>query len=90
MYVSKKYLKAKVTCKLKLVYACFCVAGGEEWKLVADNLGLNSDEIRFLDNRTRNPADAVLSYTANGRYLSVGELYDVLNDCDLSVLADKL
>jgi len=83
-------MEAKITCKLKLVYTCFCVAGGDEWKLVADNLGLNSEQIRFLDNRTRNPADAVLGCIANERYLSVGELYDVLNDCELPVLADKL
>jgi len=66
------------------------LCGGDEWKLVADNLGLNSDQIRFLDNRTRNPADAVLGCIANERYLSVGKLYDVLNDCELPVLADKL
>ena len=50
---------------------------------------MNSREIRFLDNRTLNPADAVLSYIAK-EGLTVGDLYDVLNECELPVLADEM
>ena len=34
-----------------------CIVGGEEWKEVAEGLGLTPREIRFLDNRTLNPFD---------------------------------
>ena len=66
------------------------VSGGDEWKLVAEKLGLNLEEIRYLDKRTLNPADALLSYIANKRYLTVGELYEVLCDCGVPVMADRL
>ena len=66
------------------------VAGGEKWKLVAEKLGLNPDEIRFLDERNKNPVDALLGFVANQRYMSVGELYQVLCDCGIPVIADKL
>ena len=66
------------------------VAGGDEWKLVAEKLGLNPGEIRFLDNRTLNPAEAVLEFIGNRRYLSVGELYQMLCDCELPAVADLL
>ena len=66
------------------------VSGGDEWKLVAEKLGLNPEEIRYLDKRTLNPADALLSYIANKRYLTVGELYEVLCDCGVPVMADRL
>ena len=68
----------------------FCVSAGDEWKLVAENLGLNADEIRYLDIRIPNPAEALLSHVAEKRGLTVGELYDTLISCDLPVLADKL
>ena len=66
------------------------VAGGDKWKLVAEKLGLNHEEIRFLDERNTNPVDALLSFIANQRYMSVGELYQVLCDCGIPVIADKL
>ena len=66
------------------------VAGGDEWKLVAEKLGLNPAEILYIDNHTRNPADAVLSYVANQRALTVGDLYDVLVACDFLSIADDL
>ena len=34
---------------------CVSVAGGEEWKNVAEKLGLTSTEICYLDKRTLNP-----------------------------------
>ena len=66
------------------------VAGGDDWKLVAEKLGLNPSEVRFLDNRTLNPADAALSYIAHQRLLTVGNLYDVLASCNLPLIADDL
>ena len=57
---------------------------------MAEELGLNPDEIRYLDHRIRNPADAVLCYIANLGRLTVGNLYDVLCNCELPVIADKL
>ena len=66
------------------------VAGGDKWKLVAEKLGLNHEEIRFLDERNTNPVDALLGFIPNQRYMSVGELYQVLCDCEIPVIADKL
>ena len=66
------------------------VALGDKWKLVAEKLGLNHEEIRFLDVRYTNPVEALLVFIANQRYMSVGELYQVLCDCGIPVIADKL
>ena len=66
------------------------VAGGDKWKLVAEKLGLNHEEIRFLDERTTNPVEALVGFIANQRYMSVGELYQVLCDCGIPVIADQL
>ena len=62
----------------------------DKWKLFAEKLELSPDEIRFLDQRTLNPVDAALNYIAKRRPLTVGDLYDLLNDCELPVIADKL
>lgn len=75
---------------IHFVFVVVVVIGGDEWKVVAEVLGFNADQIRFLDNRTRNPAEALLGYIIDERYLTVGDLYDVLNDCGLPVIADKL
>ena len=64
--------------------------GGEEWKLLAEKLGLSPAEIRFLDNRTRNPCIEVLSHIRNQRFIDVGTLYDVLVECGLPMLAHML
>ena len=64
--------------------------GGDEWKQVAEKLGLTQDKIRFLDTRTRNPADEMLGYIATYFDVTVGDLYDVLIACELPVLADLL
>ena len=68
----------------------FFVLGGDEWKEVAEGLGLTPREIRFLDKRTLNPLDAALAFIAKQRYVSVGELYDLLNEHGFPVLADLL
>lgn len=64
--------------------------GGEEWKQLAEKLGLSPAEIRFLDNRTRNPCIEVLSHIRNQRFIDVGTLYDALVECGFPVLADVL
>ena len=77
------------------MYVCVdfvVVAGDDRWKFVAEKFGLNSEEIRFLDERNRNPAEALLGFIANhrDRCLTVGELYKVLCDCGIPLIADKL
>ena len=66
------------------------VTGGNEWKEIAEALGLTPREIRFLDNRTLNPFDAALAFIASQRHINVGELYDVLNERGFPVVADLL
>ena len=79
---------------LHVVLFFFSCIGKDAWKLVADKLGLTQDDICFLDNRTRNPAEAMLIHIANSRnqynIMTVGDLYDLLNDCGLPVMADLL
>lgn len=67
-----------------------CVVGGDEWKSVAEALGLTPQEIRFLDNRTLNPFDAALAFIARQRNITVADLYDLLNECGFPVIADLL
>ena len=64
------------------------VVGGEEWKLVAEALGLTPQEIRFLDNRTLNPLDAALAFIVKERHITVGDLYDLLSKCGFPAIAD--
>ena len=35
------------------------------------------DPLRFLDERNKNPVEALLAFVVNQRYMSVGELYQV-------------
>lgn len=66
------------------------LSGGDEWKVVAEKLGLTPRKIRFLDNRTLNPLDAALAFLANQRHINVGSLYDVLIECGYPVVADDM
>ncbi|XP_044173306.1 uncharacterized protein LOC114955872 [Acropora millepora] len=66
------------------------LSGREEWKIVAERLGLNAKEIRYLDMRIRNPCDAALSVVSQRRCMNVDDLYDVLTECGMPVLADIL
>ena len=66
------------------------VAADDKWKLVAEKLGLNQDEIRFLDQRHKNPVEALLIFITNQRSMNVGELYNILCECGIPVIADKL
>ena len=61
-------------------------AGGDEWKEVAERLGFNQAYIRCFDSRYHNPLEVAL----NCCHVSVGELYDILVECGLPVLADLL
>ena len=74
---------------LKLEASIYFV-GGENWKLVAEELGLSSREICYIDKRVINPCEAVLAYISRRCSISVGELYDRLNKCGLPVTADLL
>ena len=74
---------------LKLDVSIYFV-GGEEWKLVAEELGLSPREIRYIDKRVMNPCEAVLAYISRQCSISVGELYDRLNKCGLPVTAELL
>ena len=64
--------------------------GGDEWKQVAEKVGFTPDEIRYLDNRTLNPADAMLGYITSHYHVTVGDLYDLLTACELPIMADLL
>ncbi len=58
--------------------------------MIAEALGLAPQEIRFLDKRTLNPLDAALAFIAKQRHITVGELYDLLNESGYPMLADLL
>ena len=58
--------------------------------MVAERLGLSPAEIRFLERRCLNPFESALVHCRNQRYLTVGQLYDVLVDCGLPMFADLL
>ena len=71
-------------------YILFPFVGGEEWKKLAEKLGLAPREIRFLDKRVLNPCEAAIAFIASQRYITVGELYDKISKCELPLLADIL
>ncbi|PFX27479.1 putative serine/threonine-protein kinase pats1 [Stylophora pistillata] len=67
------------------------LCGGNEWKLLAERLGLSLMEILFFDKRLLNPCEAALGYARERGYIhSVGELYDMLVECGFPMLADLL
>ena len=68
----------------------FLFVGGQEWKQLAEKLGLAPHEIRFLDKRVMNPCEAAIAFIARQRYITVGELYDTISECGLPVFADIL
>lgn len=72
------------------MFLCFCYLGCDDWMFIAERLGLTEMEIRFLDKRTFNPADAALSFVSEGRIISVGLLYDLLKESMLPTQADLL
>ena len=64
--------------------------GGDEWKTVAERLGLKPPEIRFLHKQFHNPFEEALIHSRKQQYLNVGQLYDVLVDCGFPLIADLL
>ena len=88
----KKLLNKSIP--IHVVFVHVAVAGDDKWKLVAEKLGLNQDEIRFLDLRHKNPVEALLIFITNQRPaerpMNVGELYNILCECGIPVIADKL
>ncbi|XP_015748721.1 PREDICTED: uncharacterized protein LOC107328511 isoform X3 [Acropora digitifera] len=60
------------------------------WKVVAERLGLRGSEIEFLDERYPNPSQATLEFVAHRYGLNVDDLYDLLTECEMPVLADIL
>lgn len=66
------------------------LSGDDGWMMIADRLGLTPEEIRFLDKRTLNPAEAALSFVSKQRFISVGLLYDLLKESMLPTQADLL
>ena len=73
-----------------LWFNCFRFTGGDEWMVVAEALGLTPQEIRFLDKRHLNPLDAALGFIAKQRHITVGDLYDLLNEQGFPLIADLL
>ena len=65
-------------------------SGGEEWKLLAEKLGLKDTEIRYLDKRTMNPCLEALVHSHRQRFIDVGRLYDTLIECEQPIIADLL
>ncbi|XP_022779214.1 uncharacterized protein LOC111320782 [Stylophora pistillata] len=66
------------------------LSGRDDWKLLAEALRLTPGEVQFFDQRTLNPVLEVLVYVSKQRSLSVGELYDLLNENGFHALADFL
>lgn len=62
----------------------------DEWQIVAAKVGLTNDEIKLLNSRNKEPAEAVLSHWEVRSGTTVGALYDLLVDCGLYSVADML
>ena len=58
--------------------------------MLAEGLGLNSERIRYLDKRFPNPAGFLLDYVGERSKMTVGNLYDLFNECGLPGSADRL
>ncbi|PFX19099.1 putative serine/threonine-protein kinase pats1 [Stylophora pistillata] len=66
------------------------LSGGQDWKLLAEKLGLHPDEIRYLDYRVRNPCEGVLIRAAAQDSVNVGDLYNLLVELGYPLIADEL
>ena len=58
--------------------------------MLAEGLGLSSEQIRYLDKRFANPAGYLLDCVAERSNMTVGNLYDLFNKCGLPGVADRL
>ena len=70
-------------------FVCVSVTGWK-WKDVVEKLGLRPFEIQFLDIRYKNPCDAALAFLARRDGMNVDDLYDMLTECEMPMLADIL
>ena len=61
-----------------------------QWKVVAERLGLRGKDITFLDMRYPNPSEAALNFVTQRDGMNVDDLYDVLTECGMPMLADTL
>ena len=86
------WLKKSDYLKIFLINGHFrCVSVTEwQWKVVAERLGFRANEIKFLDMRYRNPSEAALAFVTHHHGTNVDDLYDVLTECGMPVLADIL
>ena len=62
----------------------------ENWKTLADHLGLTNTQISFFDGRYKNPADEVLKFWEVKAASTVGILYDILVELKFAYIADCL
>ena len=62
----------------------------ENWKTLAEHLGLTNTQISFFDGRFKNPADEVLKYWEVKAASTVGILYDILVKLKFAYIADCL
>ena len=60
----------------------------ENWKTLAQHLGLTNTQISFFDGRYKNPADEVLKYWEVKAASTVGILYDILVKLNFAYIAD--
>ena len=65
------------------------LSSGSNWKEVAGKMGLDMARIRFLDDRYRNPVDALLAHLSK-QMTTIGQLYDVVVECGMPKIADFL
>ena len=78
-----------MTFLMNVHFVCVSV-GGWQWKVLAERLDLTVNEIKFLDERYRNPSEALLTFVAHYYGINVDYLYDVLTECGMPALADIL
>ena len=58
--------------------------------MMADELGMLPAEIRFLDKRAHNPAEALLSWLEEDPSSTVGNLYNAMVNYDMPTFADLM
>ncbi|XP_074615788.1 uncharacterized protein LOC141875405 [Acropora palmata] len=83
-----KFVRDLSFCNRRTLTTELCV--NENWKTLADNLGLTNTQISFFDNRCKNPADEVLKYWEVKAASTVGILYDILVELKFAYIADCL
>lgn len=61
-----------------------------KWQIVASHVGLKIDDIKYMEQRSKEPAEDVLSYWEVRAHTTVGALYDVFVDCGFCGIADNM